>query len=549
MDSAVRRGGFGQNVEMQFSRVLGVGLWLGVVVSSGRATETTLATSEWVRVGADGQLVYKTDAHGNRVPDFSNVGYHGGGVRFVDVPVRATVEPGAGDATGRLQAAIDAVSKLPLDGAGHRGAVLIKKGHYPIAGTLRIMASGMVLRGEGMDENGTLLVATGSKQRSLIVVGGKGSEAGSGDEDRPAAVRRPANAREAVRHVADAYVPVGANALHLDRVDGLKVGDEVIVKRPSTKAWIHELGMDRIPARANTVQWTAGSKDLTFNRRIVSVTGNLITLDAPMMNALEEIYGGAELWRAEPDQNLSEVGVENLRGDSEYANPTDESHGWVLVEMIAVTDGWVRNVTSVHFGYSCVNLRRAARNITVTHCACLDPISQITGGRRYSFAIEGQLNLVAHCYARGGRHDFVMHALAAGPNVFFDCASEEVYADSGPHHRWSVGVLYDNIRVSSPKDPQERKKGTAGINLRNRGAMGSGHGWAGANQVVWNCVAPEMIIEQPPTAQNWAIGCLTAKATGNAYWESLGHPVQPQSLYLAQLRSRLGDAAVQVIAE
>jgi hypothetical protein len=49
-----------------------------------------------------------------------------------------------------------------------------------------------------------------------------------------------------------------------------------------------------------------------------------------------------------------------------------------------------------------------------------------------------------------------------------------------------------------------------------------------------------MDVEQPPTAQNWAIGC-TAKftATSNAFLESINHPVDPQSLYHAQLEDRL----------
>ena len=40
----------------------------------------------------------------------------------------------------------------------------------------------------------------------------------------------------------------------------------------------------------------------------------------------------------------------------------------------------------------------------------------------------------------------------------------------------------------------------------NRGSMGSGHGWAGAQMVFWNCAAPLILVMQPPTAQNFAIG-------------------------------------------
>ena len=257
----------------------------------------------------------------------------------------------------------------------------------------------------------------------------------------------------------------------------------------------------------------------------------------PMVNALEKKYGGGEVALLAGDDSIQEIGVENLRGESEYKNETDEKHGWVFIDLVNVRDAWVRKITSVHFGYSCVYVRHQSRAVTVDHCGCLDPISIIEGGRRYSFALDGQLTLVEHCYARKGRHAFVMHALAAGPNVFFDCLAEDTYADSGPHHRWSAGVLYDNIQVV--RAPAHAESSGGGLNIRNRGNSGTGHGWAGANQVAWNCIAEDMIVEQPPTAQNWAIGCKAKYHSGDGYWDSFGHPVQPQSLYLSQLHERL----------
>jgi hypothetical protein len=49
-----------------------------------------------------------------------------------------------------------------------------------------------------------------------------------------------------------------------------------------------------------------------------------------------------------------------------------------------------------------------------------------------------------------------------------------------------------------------------------------------------------MDVERPPTAQNWAIGC-TARftPTSNGFIESTNQPVEPQSLYHAQLEDRL----------
>jgi hypothetical protein len=158
-------------------------------------------------------------------------------------------------------------------------------------------------------------------------------------------------------------------------------------------------------------------------------------------------------------------------------------------------------------------------------------VSQITGGRRYSFNINGgQLILVQRCHARNGRHDFVTGAKVAGPNVYLDCTAEKTHSDAGPHHRWAVGVLYDNVSTDGD------------LNVQNRGNMGTGHGWAGANHVFWNCEARKIICQRPPTANNWAIGCLTEKHAGDGTWESIGIPALPGSLYRAQLAERLGTS-------
>jgi hypothetical protein len=477
--------------------------------------------SSLVHPGPDGKLVYVPDEQGNTIPDFSDCGYMGGGVPIPDVAVRATVEPAEGDCGPMIQASIDQVSGLPLDANGFRGAVLLKRGRYAIAGTIAIKASGVVLRGEGRGEDGTVLIAAGKGQRTLIRVAGSSG---------------PKEVAGSRRKITDAYVPVGARSFHVERADDLKVGDLVTVLRPSTAEWIHFIGMDRIPVpqgRTDVVQWKAGSKDLHFRRVITAIEGDRVTVDAPIVNALQAEYGGGFLYKHDAGGLVSQVGVENLRGESEYTAPDDEDHGWNFVGMDNVRDGWTRNVTSVHFGYSLVALSRNAYHVTVRDCTCLDPVSKITGGRRYSFAITGSLNLFYRCQAKDGRHDFVMHATVPGPNAFVDCLAEKAHSDTGPHHRWSTGTLYDNVEV----------QGNA-INVQNRGASGTGHGWAGAQMVFWNCKAKSMDVQGPPTAQNWAIGCSAGTTKGSGFWESKGVAVEPRSLYLKQLEDRLGADVV-----
>jgi hypothetical protein len=66
-------------------------------------------------------------------------------------------------------------------------------------------------------------------------------------------------------------------------------------------------------------------------------------------------------------------------------------------------------------------------------------------------------------------------------------------------------------------------------------------------------------VQKPPTAQNFSFGHIGVNAVvfniplqdsskENGHIESLDRHVTPRSLYLTQLRERLGDAAVRRIA-
>ena len=118
------------------------------------------------------QLTYVPDYKGNRILDFSNSGYGGGGVQLPAVQARVAVEPADGDDSARIQAAIDQVSALPQNADGIRGAVLLKRGRYEVGTTLAIRASGVVLRGEGQGEDGTILFATGATRRDVLTAAG-----------------------------------------------------------------------------------------------------------------------------------------------------------------------------------------------------------------------------------------------------------------------------------------------------------------------------------------------------------------------------------------
>src|SRR6476646_874074 len=179
-----------------------------------------------VRAQGRDKLAYSQDDRGNQIPDFSHCGYAGADASVPTVPVRIVVKPETGDDGQRIQAAIDAVAKLPVRNDGFRGAVLLAPGQFEIRGQLKISDSGVVLRGSGAGNGGTTLVASGRDRRPILRIEGIANRVSRG---------------KTRYHVLDDYVPVGTSKLRFESVAGLRVGDQVIVTRPSTLEWIKAL--------------------------------------------------------------------------------------------------------------------------------------------------------------------------------------------------------------------------------------------------------------------------------------------------------------------
>lgn len=471
--------------------------------------------SKFVKQLPNGKLVYIPDEKGNILPDFSLVGYRAGNIPIPAVRVVKTISPSI-DAEKNIQSAINELATQPVDQNGFRGAILLKKGTYIIQDKLFIGTSGIVLRGEGND---TKLVAAGIVNRPLIDVAGKG---------------RIEQIKGTRTKITDAYVPVGARSFNVESAAALKAGDNIILYRPATEEWIHDLKMDQIVERPGTKQWKTTEYNLQYERVITKIEGNKIFIDNPVVMAMEPRYGLGEVFKYTFTGRLSNVGIEDLYCESEYLSDTAENHSWDAVSFDKIENGWVRNVNARYFAYACVHLNPWAKNISVLNCGCYDHKSVITGGRRYSFCNEGQQNLVMNCNATDGRHDFVTQARTCGPNVFYNCTAKRTHADIGPHHRWSSGTLYDNIVTDGE------------INIQDRGNMGSGHGWVGVTQILWNCKAKRVAVQSPwANGKNYCIGLTGSKYPGHfkdrpdGEWEGQNKAgLQPASLYMAQVKER-----------
>ena len=483
-------------------------IFLGIVLTAEAAPK---GPPPLISTSTNG-LRYDADERGNRVPDFSSCGYAGGDKQIPDAPVRVVVAPVKGDETTRIQKAIDYVASLPADTNGIRGAVLLLKGRHEVSGGLVIVNSGVVLRGQGAGEDGTMLVATGLDRRTLIRILGRNDYS-----------------MRANFKIADDCLPVGATRVHLQSADGLKVGDAISVIRPSTKEWIDKLGANDFGGGEGG-GWKPGSRDLVWDRVVKSITGDTITFNAPITTAMETNFGVGRIETYSWPGRISDIGIENIRLESTFdaSNARDENHSWFAITMENTADAWVRQVTFKHFAGSAVAIYETCKQITVEDCLSLAPVSEDGGYRRNTFFTMGQQTLFLRCHAEQGRHDFSVGHCAAGPNAFVQCEASEALADSGAIESWSSGTLFDNVRID----------GNA-ITLGYRAGNNAGIGWAAANSALWNCSAAVIRCWNPPGAQNWSFGSWGG-FEGDGVWRNSNGFMKPESLYAAQLAERNG---------
>jgi hypothetical protein len=350
-------------------------------------------------------------------------------------------------------------------------------------------------------------------------------------------------------------------------------GDKVVVSRPGTTEWIHDLKMDNIIKAMDDigtiVQWSPEEYSMNWERTVTDVVGNRVYLDIPLVMSITQAYGGGEL-RHYSRTRIRECGIENLKLTSDY-NPARNSvkygvgdvyHASTAVAFYGAEHCWVKNVETHFFSNSAVDMGRESKNITVRDCDQREPAGYLMGGLRYAFHISGgQQCLVRDCTSDDDRHQFVTGSRIPGPNVFLRCTGTNGHADVGPHQRWATGTLYDNVSTN------------ASMKAIDAGNSGTGQGWQGTNQVFWCCTAKGFAAQSPwVTGKNYVIGCtliggspVTAFAKARNYpnpgYDPDGNivndsavngtridgvlralePGEEQSLYETQLRDRLAS--------
>ena len=499
---------------------------LASLAANAQATNKTDLHPGWVGVAADQKLRYRTTDNGDRILDFSHAGYGGGGIKLPFAPVRKEVSPSGGDDSSALQAAIDAVSAMPLTG-GLRGAVLLKPGIFHCAKPLTISQAGMVLRGSGAGKNGTVIEITDTPHVCISIAGERPRPT---QEDSASAIP-----------ISDAYVPSGAVSFSVKNPANLAVGDSIRIRRLATEAWIHFMGMDTLVRNGKNQTWIKSDSPMVAERTIRAIQGNRITLDIPITDAIDTRFlasGAATVVKAANPKRLAQCGIESLRIDSPPPSGTLAAPNNTAASLDNCEDCWIKDL-DMHNTLCNIVVAAGARRITLEGAHAFHPTT-VEKGAGYSadFLIRGSQVLIDRSTS-SGLGSFYVATLNSGAtlNVVLNCNFDGNGAIQ-PHMRWSTGLLVDSCRLADGR-----------IEFINRNTAGSGHGWAIGWAVAWNCTAKTLEVQQPPGAMNWCIGCTgeLKKGSSPASFSSQGATVSPPSLYLAQLRERLGENALKNI--
>ncbi|MDT0677570.1 DUF6298 domain-containing protein [Autumnicola musiva] len=491
-------------------------LCLLIFILMGMGTNSQEKYPDLVKDEQD-EIVYVSDNYGNEIPDFSFSGYESSSVSIPPVQGKVVIAPVDGDATQAIQRAIDYVGNLKPDADGFRGAVVLEKGTFKISGTIYLNRSGVVLRGSGNTDEGTIILGTGVKREAMIRVLGKK------DFRITDSLNMDGN-----------FIPLGARSINTAS-GKLNPGDHIFIRKQLEQEWLDTLNMNDFGAETGWIGWKTDDWDISWDRRIEAANSGKIELSAPLTMNLDPQNDNLKVFKYEWPGRLEQLGIENLKIKSEFdpGNPKDEQHRWLGIAIENARNVWVRRINFENMAGGAVHILKTGSQVTVEDCISLHPVSEIAAFRRHTFYTEGQQTLFQRCYSEHGYHDFAVGGYGTtGPNAFVQCEAYLPYSFSGAIGSWATGVLFDVVTIDGDA-----------LSFANQGQLARGSGWTAANSVIWESSASKMEVPSPPTAENWAFG-VWGQYSGDGNWKEVNSHISPRSLFYAQLEKRLGETPV-----
>ncbi|KAH9444418.1 hypothetical protein MJO29_014797 [Puccinia striiformis f. sp. tritici] len=460
------------------------------------------------------------------LPDFSYAGYRSGNVPIPwtdnnTMIISPTNE--SDDRTFEIQTAIDSL-------AGKPGVIQFEAGTYLLSSNNSIrLPSFVVLRGESSTPSATVLRVSGPP-RNLFEIG----------DPKASGSLRP---EEGMSRMNQDYVGVGAKSVEVEDASQFKIGQSIVLHRLVTKSWNDAMNMSSLVRNGKPQIWLAPNTAVNQEREITVISGNRIMWEVPLTDsinvALSENTASVVAYQA--PVRVQQAGIENL-----VLTQVPDSSSLVVgtptilpIKIGGAEDCWISNIQAtgfIEFSY----LTQPSRRITLSDFVIIRDVPTSNGGTGalpLDITMAGSQALLLRGKTIGAENtaSYIVSTgrLAAGPNVvsgYIATGSKKHMIE--PHQRWSTGFLVEDSHVGQ-------------INLKNRGIMGTGHGWAIGSGVVWSCSATKITIENPPMSRNFQVNSEVVANFRNFQPTNQGNPAN--SLYQMQLSARIGAEAAALV--
>ncbi len=476
------------------------------------------------------------------LPDFSYAGYHQGkdriqpaGKIFSVIDYGAKPDDMLDDADG-IQKAIDAAE------ANGGGIVFLPRGRYLVntsmskRKSIEVRASSIVIRGEGAGKGGTIIHQIHPFESSVPPSDNRHYHLGSCvfnihalGEETPFSEKKDL-CRVAGRTDGDAF------SITVDNAADLAAGMNVFLYARSTAAILEMLRPREYNSEWSNIQNNPHNGEL---HTVAGVNGNTVTFSEPVRYPLR----GADGWVLKPFKPLTEVGVEDIcfmgNAYARYVHHRNdlEDSGWAFIKVKGTKDSWIRRVSFIN----------ASQTISFTLSMDSSILNVITLGNK------------GHHIPRIGWFS---------SNVLGGLIDDRASFTHGPSiSQGVVGTVYWRCTIA-PAEPIDSHAGRPFCSLYDHIKGGSLLGSTGGIRdfpqhmrklVIWNFSHGVPADEAKPLVYDFwdnknkgvfidpiISGFHGEKALFNEdtleALESLGTPVNPESLYEAQLERRLGKA-------
>ncbi len=468
------------------------------------------------------------------LPDFSYAGYRNGEAAIAPKNGRVFNAADYGalpdddkDDMAAIQKAIDAAA------AAGGGVVFLPRGRYLLnsdrnnIGFLEISASGIVLRGEGAGEGGTVLWQVhpfrNGKMDDLTRLHLK---------QAVLMIRSPEASRKLSEQPSLATVTGrgarGGFTLEVDDVSRLKAGDNVLLYALN-KSIIEEM---TLPYEIEP-EWTT----TTLNRaptiemhRVAGVDGNKVTFTEPMRYAVRPDQG----WKLLAAPLISDVGIEDIAfiGNAYapyYHHRSDRDDvGWSFLRFRGVTDSWVRRC-------SFQNGSQIAYVGLSSYVSLLNLIVDGNGGHHIPRSVYFNYGMLGGFIRdRAGFTHGPSVSWGSVGTVFWNCESA---GSIDSHAGRPLATLFDNVSGGTIhssgglRDYPQHLRDLVIWNFRNTSLKKDSYDF-------WKRGVSNRFVKPVIAGFHGAPADFNLDTVG--VMESYGTPVEPASLYEAQLAQRLG---------